>query len=151
MDKLLTPQQEMFLASYTNPKSDTFGNALQSALKAGYSQEYSESITYQMPEWLSENIGDMRRLRKAEKNLEEVQNLPIIDYEGKIDTQIVEKRTKVDMFIAERIDKAKYSTRQEFGGVNGKDLIPDKESKERTDEIISSFLNGTNIKNTQGK
>ena len=40
---LLTPQQELFLSYYTNPKSETFSNALQSGLKAGYSQEYSET------------------------------------------------------------------------------------------------------------
>ena len=34
--KVLTPQQKLFLANYLNPKSETFSNALQSALKAGY-------------------------------------------------------------------------------------------------------------------
>lgn len=114
--RLLTPQQELFLASYTNPKSMTFSNALQSALKAGYAQEYSESITAQMPEWLSENLGDMRRLVKAEKNLEEVQNILIYNLEGKPDPQLIDKRTKVDMFLAERLNKQKYSTKTELEG-----------------------------------
>jgi len=67
---LLTPQQEAFLKAYTDPKSPLFGNALQSALKAGYSQEYAESITYKMPDWLSENVGNTKLLQKARKNLE---------------------------------------------------------------------------------
>ena len=112
-DRLLNPQQEMFLSYYTNPKSETFSNALQSALKAGYSQEYSESITAQLPDWLSESLGDMKRLRKAEKNLEEVQNIQIYSEEGKLDANLIDKRTKVDMFIAERLNKQKYSTRTE--------------------------------------
>ena len=73
-----------------------------------------------LPDWLSENIGDIRRLRKAEKNLEEVQNLPVINQEGKVDVALIEKRSKVDMFIAERIGKKKYSTRSEVTGENGK-------------------------------
>ena len=118
-DRLLTPQQEIFLAAYTNPKSETFSNALQSALKAGYSQEYSESITHQLPEWLSENLGDLKRLRKAESNLEEVQNIEIINEEGKPDHNLINARNKVDLFIAERLGKDKYSSRNEHTGKNG--------------------------------
>lgn len=109
--RLLNPQQEEFLSFYTNPKSETFGNALQSALKAKYSQEYSENMIGQMPEWLSENISDMKRLRKAEKNLDEVQNLDIYNENGRPDAQLIEKRTKVDFFLMETLDKAKYSKR----------------------------------------
>lgn len=50
--KLLTPQQELFLAEYTNPKSLNFGNAKQSAIKAGYSETYAENMTGQLPDWL---------------------------------------------------------------------------------------------------
>jgi phage terminase small subunit len=121
-DRLLNPQQEVFLAEYTNPKSENFGNAVQSALKAGYSENYANNITGLMPDWLFENIGDMKRLRKAEKNLTEVQEMDIVNEQGKYDPQLVEKRTKVDMFIAERLNKAKYSTRIENTGANGKEL-----------------------------
>lgn len=109
---LLTPQQSLFLALWTNPKSDTFANATQSALKAGYAETYAKNITDSMPEWLLENIGDMRRLKKAEDNLTEVQNLSIKDDEGKVVPEIVRERTKVDMFLAERIGKHKYATKE---------------------------------------
>lgn len=66
----LNEQQTTFLKAYTDPKSPTWSNALQSALKAGYSQEYAESITAQMPNWLSENLGNTKLLQKANKNLE---------------------------------------------------------------------------------
>lgn len=133
-ERFLTPQQEEFLAQYTNPKSANFGNAFQSALKAGYSQTYAENITDAMPEWLLENIGDMKRLRRAEKNLAEVQELSIVDEEtGRIDSQILDKRIKVDIFVAERLNKNKYSARSELTGANGdalKLIVDDTESKE---------------------
>jgi phage terminase small subunit len=112
-EKLLTPQQEMFLSYYTNPKSETFSNATQSAIKAGYEESYANNITALMPDWLFESIGDMKRLRKAEKNLEEVQNIQIYNDEGKLDANLIDKRTKVDFFIAERLNKQKYSTKVE--------------------------------------
>ena len=141
MDRLLTPQQELFLERYTNPKSPLFGNAYQSALSAGYSEEYSQNITGQMPEWLSENISDMKRLRRAEKNLDEVQNLKIVDDDGKvIDANLIDKRTKVDMFLAERLDKTKYSTRNEVTGKNGGAIEIIKEDKEKIEKALDSIL-----------
>lgn len=134
--KLLTPQQELFLAEYTDPKSDNFGNAVQSALKAGFTENYANNITGLMPDWLFENIGDMKRLRKAEKNLDEVQNIEIYNDEGKLDANLIDKRTKVDMFIAERLDKNKYSTRQEQTGKNGKDLIPESITIEEKEALL---------------
>lgn len=119
----LTPQQELFLSEYTNPKSDNFGNAYQSAKKAGFEESYCLNIMSLLPAWLSENLNDMKRLRKAEKNLDEVQNLDIHDFLGKPDPQLIEKRTKVDFFLAERLDKAKYSNRTELTGKDGSPVV----------------------------
>jgi len=121
-EKLLTPQQELFLASYTNPKSPTFGNALQSALNANYSQEYAESITYQLPEWLSENLGDLQRLQKAEKVLDKTLEMDVIGEDGKVDTQLHRTQSDVAKFIASSLGKSKYSTRTEQTGPNGEPL-----------------------------
>jgi len=117
--RLLNPQQEKFLERYTNPKSDTFSNAVQSALAAGYTETYANNITGLMPDWLFEYIGDMKRLRKTEKNLDEVQNMSIYDEDNKLDPQLIEKRTKVDIFLAETIGKVKYSKRSEVTGKDG--------------------------------
>lgn len=65
----LTPQQQIFLKAYLDPKSPTWTNAKQSALKAGYSEEYSDNITGQMPNWLSEALGDSKLVEKALRNL----------------------------------------------------------------------------------
>lgn len=103
------PRQSLFLSYYLDPKSKTFSNALQSALKAGYEQEYAESITAQMPTWLSESIRDSEIIQRAEKNLSEFLN----DNE--------DKRIKADMtkFALERLNKAKYSSRSEVTGKDG--------------------------------
>ena len=134
-DKLLTPQQEKFLVNYTNPKSNYFGNAVQSALDAGYEETYANNITGLMPDWLFENIGDMKRLRKAEKNLDEVQGIGIYNKEGLPDPQLIDKRMKVDFFYAERLNKHKYSTRSELTGANGKDLVPEAVTEEERAQI----------------
>lgn len=59
--KRYTPQQLDFAMRYYLPNSPTYGNALQSALKAGYKQEYAEVITTKDLVWvegiLSEIVG----------------------------------------------------------------------------------------------
>lgn len=101
------PRQAEFLANYLNPKSPTFANALQSGLKAGFSQEYSENITHLMPDWLSDAIGDLKRLHKAEKVLEEMLEL------DSSEPSYVKVKQDTAKFVAERLGKQKYSTKTE--------------------------------------
>jgi len=114
----LNAQQMEFLRYWTEPTSPTFGNALQSALKAKYSQEYSENITSQLPNWLAENLGKKKRLlSKAEKNLESILDKGVDDKES---LKIVADTSK---FIAETVGKDEgYSKRTEMTGADGKDL-----------------------------
>lgn len=120
--KSLDPKQIAFLAGYTNPNSETFSNALQSALKAGYKQEYAESLTYQMPDWLSENLGNVRLLSKAEKVLEETLDMDTLDAKGNRDNQAVKIKQDSAKFVAETVGKKKYSKRQEVTGLDGADI-----------------------------
>lgn len=110
----LTPQQIKFLEHYLDVKSDTFGNALQSALLAGYSREYAESITTKDLKWLSEYGGDAKRLLKAERNLEQ-----LLDQD-----EDLKVKADITKFVAGTLGKKKYSSRQELTGKDGKDLIP---------------------------
>jgi hypothetical protein len=72
-DKLLTPQQEQFLSFYTDPKSETFSNAVQSALKAGYEETYANNITGLMPDWLGKRkLYQVDRFFKAVNRLEKL-------------------------------------------------------------------------------
>ena len=54
-----TPQQIEFAMRYYFPDSTTYGNALQSALKAGYSQEYAESITTRNLDWMEKILSEI--------------------------------------------------------------------------------------------
>lgn len=114
------PRQALFLSYYLNPKSETFSNALQSALKAGYSQEYSESLTFQMPDWLSESLGTDKLLRKAENNLDSILDFPIKNSLGQPDKVVAD----VSKFVVGRLGKQKWSERTEHTGKDGEDLFP---------------------------
>lgn len=67
------PRQALFLSAYLDIKSETFSNALQSALKAGYEENYAKNITVHMPKWLVENLGKIvneNMMRKVNRNFD---------------------------------------------------------------------------------
>lgn len=106
----LTPIQQLFLKEYTDPKSEYFGNAYQSAIKAGYSEDYAKNITGQMPEWLSENLGNSKLLLKARKNLE-------IGLDGLLDDP--EKggkpiQAKLTEFTLKNVDRATFGDKSDI-------------------------------------
>jgi hypothetical protein len=110
--KELNPQQAEFLSCYLDPKSETWGNAKQSALKAKYTLEYADNITSQMPIWLSEALQDNNLVQKALINL--------ADFLG--DEQNASIRADMTKFTLTRLAKGKFSERQEVTGKDGKDL-----------------------------
>lgn len=137
--KKLELRQENFLARYLDPKSKTYSNALQSALKAGYSREYSENIMSLLPDWISDNIGKLQLLAKAEKNLELVLDIdyiePVITAFGpvvnkktkqvytKVNTNILRTKADISKFVAETIGKKSYSKRHEHTGDEGGEIV----------------------------
>lgn len=110
------PRQALFLANYLNPKSETFSNALQSALKAGYSQEYAESILTKDLDWLAESVGNEKMVKKAEKVIDEMLDL------DSSEPQLVKIKQDTAKFVTSRLAKQKWSERTEVTGANGKDL-----------------------------
>lgn len=124
------PRQALFLSYYFDRKSPTFSNALQSALKAGYNQEYAESITAAMPNWLAESIRDAKIIKKAEKNLDE--------FLEKESDDPIDKKIKADMtkFALERLNKTKYSARQELTGENGEAIKYSNLTDEEVNKLI---------------
>jgi len=112
---MLDPRQKLCWESYINPKSETFGNATQSAIKAGYAPDYADQIT--TVEWFLGKLRRLNMLSKAEKVLDEYLEME--------DTEITENgmqkrnpalsKIKQDTakFIAERVGKDEgYSTKQ---------------------------------------
>lgn len=67
--KRYTSQQIDFAMRYYLPNSPTFGNALQSALKAGYKQEYAESITTKDLTWIENIMAEIVGSPTDKKNL----------------------------------------------------------------------------------
>lgn len=123
-----------FVEAYTNPNSKTFNNILQSGLKAGYTQEYSENISVRKPKWwleLQEQLEGRhkRMLEKAERNL-------IKFLEDDTDKQIQAKTT---LFVSERLGKEHYSVRQELTDKGGRRLFTDK-SKETASIPLSQLF-----------
>lgn len=114
---LLDPRQTKFLSLYLDPKSTTYSNALQSALKAGYAQEYAENLTGQMPNWLSENVGKDKMLIKAERNLDEFLDLEttVITQSGftKTNTEILKVKADVTKFVASTVGRARYGGKED--------------------------------------
>lgn len=112
----LDPRQKLCWDYYINPKSETFSSGLASAIKAGYQQSTAEQITVE--DWFIEKLRTLNMLDKAEKVL----NI-ILEFETE---SLDEKRLRIQQdsakFVAERVGKAKYSTRTELTGADGKDL-----------------------------
>jgi len=131
----LNPQQQTFLRHFLDPKSETWGNYYQSAKKAGYSEEYSQNISGQMPGWLSENISDSKLLQKATKNLDMALD-GLLDDPEKGGKPLQLKATEMTL---KGLQKGKWSERKELGGIDGKDLIPSPESKEVVEKAFGDI------------
>ncbi len=88
----LDPRQKLCWENYTNPKSETFGNAYQSAMKAGYEEATAAQIT--TVDWFIEKRRRLNLVSKAEKVLDETLDYIAVNNEGKIDSQV--GRLKLD-------------------------------------------------------
>lgn len=125
-ERILTPQQELFLQSFIDPSSETFGNYTQSALKANYSKEYAETISAQMPKWLDEALEDNVLVRQALDNLSE--------FLGDKENHSI--RADMTKFTLTRLHKNKFSERIEQTGKDGKDLIPETLTPEEKQKLL---------------
>jgi hypothetical protein len=135
---LLDPRQKLCWELYITPETDYFGNAYQSAVKAGYEEKTALRIT--TADWFVEKVRRLNLLGKAEKVLNKT-----LDYEteadGKVQTDLLRVQTDVAKFIAKTQGKNEgYSERTELTGKDGESLIS-PEAKEKADEAINSYLN----------
>lgn len=77
-EKEFTPQQIKFAMFYYLPDSPTYGNARQSALRAGFSDKYSRNITVKNLNWIKDVVLEIggkgvtkdKLVRKAKKVLD---------------------------------------------------------------------------------
>ncbi len=140
------PRQALFLSYYLDPKSTTFSNCQQSGLKAGYTEEYAKVITSQLPDWLSSNLKDSKRLQTAEKNLDEfldmkTENIRISNGEEYLSTEpaLVKIKADVTKFTLERLNKEKYSARKELTGKDGTALVDLSETESRIEDLLKTY------------
>lgn len=160
--KNLDVRQIDFLRFYLDPKSESHSNALRSAVRAGYTWEYANSITSLMPDWLSDSMGKQNELLgKAERNLALVLDMdheidamgpfgPIIDKKTKkpfrkVSGTILKIKTDASQFIAETVGKKNgYSKRLEHTGADGEKLTIQisKEIADKNDINDSSSRTG---------
>ena len=107
------PRQALFLERYLDPKSETFGSARGSAMKAGYSEQYADNLTCALPTWLATALQDNKRLARAEKRLDQILDFEPEDELGKIDNALVANQMKAITLVAKGLGKDRYSERTE--------------------------------------
>ena len=108
----LDPRQKMCWSSYINPSSETFGNATQSAIKAGYTPDYADQIT--TVDWFKGKVRRLNMVSKAERNLDETLDLVTLNKEGYEDPQLLKIKIDVSKTIVQTLGKDEgYSTKTE--------------------------------------
>jgi hypothetical protein len=133
------PRVDMFKQFYLRPDSYTFFNARQSALRAGYTENYANSLTsVSGPKWYIEMIetGDYRRaamLQKAEQRLYERVEENVEDINSK------KLQADVSKFVTERLGKEHYSSRQEVTGADGRRLFDTSKRENATIPLQKLF------------
>lgn len=121
------PRKILCWGYYISPKSDTFANAYQSAVKAGYEETYATQIT--VTQWFIDKVRRLNMLEKAEKVLDDTLEMNTESHMKvgdeiviKTDPALMKIKQDTAKFIAERVGKEIYSNRTEHTGSNGKDL-----------------------------
>lgn len=144
----MDPRQKLCWELYINPKSETFGNALQSAFKAGYTEGTSNQITTE--QWFIDKLRRLNMLSKAEKVLDEMLEMPVevqkVEGEGgekrtfvKTEPALVKIKQDTAKFISERQGKHEgWSQRTELSGPDG-GAIEHKVEDGRFKDIIKSY------------
>jgi arginine/lysine/ornithine decarboxylase len=133
------PRVDIFKQFYLKIDSYTFMNILQSALRAGYSEQYARNISVQRPSWWvdlmnSAEYNRAKMLEEAENRLYERVTEKSVD-----DVQRLKIQTDVAKFVTERLGKDKYSTRQELTGADGRRLFTNEQRATAKTPVAALF------------
>lgn len=129
----LDPRQARLLTLYLDPKSATFANLLQSAVEAGFTESTARAISGKMPQWLSEQLDKSALVYKARRNLHR-----FLDLDDE-DPQKLRVKADITKFVAERVDKENFSTRQELTGADGGAIKSDVNIDQRLAQITAEL------------
>lgn len=72
------PRQALFLNLYYSSTSPTWGNAKQSAIQAGYDEDYANQITYRKPAWWLGFVRQQDIAGLIEQHVHEVLSIPVV-------------------------------------------------------------------------
>jgi hypothetical protein len=138
----LDPRQKECWDLYINPKSKTFGNAKQSALKVGYEPDYADQIT--TSEWFIGKVRRLNMLNKAEKVLDKALTYKTENDEGKVVTDLLRIQTDVAKHITKTLGKDEgYSEKIETdSNIN---IVGVSLSAEQADQLIRARANRGHI------
>ncbi len=129
---ILDPRQKMCWELYTNPTSETFGNATQSAIRAGYEPIYADVIS--TVDWFKGKLRKLNMVSKAEKVLEETLDYVSIDEKGKIDSGVGRLKLDAAKHVTSSLGKDDgYSTKFE--------VSISKKIKDMSDEEVNEYIN----------
>lgn len=129
-----------FTKYYTDTKSPTYMNILQSGIKAGYSVEYSKNISVQKPSWfvaLQEDVVALRAklLAKSEQHFKEALETDF----GTEDKDRLKIRHDTAKHISETLGKDAYSKRNELTDANGRRLFSNDKRESQTVALSELF------------
>lgn len=125
----LDPRQKLCWEYYTNPKSETFGNAMQSAIKAGYTEGTANTIT--VNDWFIGRLWRLNATFTGEKKIKELMELSILDPDSsKVDVGIARIQADLAKYLTSTQGKNEgYSNRTELTGAEGEKLFEVKEEE----------------------
>lgn len=154
--KNLDQRQINFLIFYLDPKSTTYANALQSALRAGFKDSYARTIASRTTEWVSDAVRKRElMLAKAERNLDDTLDLnteveiiglqgPILTPQGqpmtRTSTELLKIKHDATKFVAERLGKKHYAARNEIGVLDPKELELADEDRKQIEQIFAENM-----------
>jgi hypothetical protein len=114
----LDPRQKLCWEYYINPKSETFSNGYQSAMRAGYEEGYAAQIT--TVDWFLDKVRRLKLVSKGEKVLEETLEYDILNEDGKRDPAIARLKLDAAKHVTSTLGKdLGYSMRTEQTGPDG--------------------------------
>ena len=136
---ILDPRQKICWEFYTTPNTETFGNATQSAIKAGYTDGTADTIT--LTEWFCGRLWRLNAVMKGETKIKELMEYPLADQEGKMDVGLARIQADLAKYVTSTLGKDEgYSSRTEQTGKDGEPLNPDTQSK--INEALTNYMNG---------
>ena len=117
----LDPRQKLCWEYYISPKSETFGNAYQSAVRVGYEESYATQIT--VSQWFIDKVRRLNLVSKGEKVLDETLEMDTNNHIKvgdeiviKIDPALMKIKQDTAKFVLERLGKDEgYTTKSELG------------------------------------